>query len=105
MSSVKGRSKQIEWFKGNSGVAGLSLFQIEERLEKSILKATLVLYILKNLGKPTSKVIRDLLQMEIEVGKFIGQAREMNTEQIEALFEEGFLASTLSFIPKRSRKD
>lgn len=83
----------------------LSLGHVEEQLEKSILKAALALYILKNSREPASKLVRDLLQMEIEVGKFVGQVLEMRAGRMEVICQEGLLASTLSFIPAHSPKD
>lgn len=90
----------------SSTATPLSLEHVEERLNKSILSAALALYILRNSTEPTSKLIKELIQIEIEVGKFVGQALEMHIKRTKMFWRKsGFLAGALSFIPMRSRRN
>lgn len=77
----------------------MSLEQIEEGLVKSILSGTLALHILRSSRKPTSKLVRELLDIDVEVGRFVGQALQMHAEHIKVAIPNGALASALSFIP------
>lgn len=77
----------------------MSLEQIEERLVKSILSGTLALHILRSSRKPTCELVEELLDIEVQVGEFVGQAMQMHTRNSKAPNLRGALASALSFIP------
>ena len=76
----------------NVGVT--SLAKIEERLVKSILSATLALHILRSSRKPTSQLTRELLDIEFDVGRFVGMAMQTKERNLK-----GALAGAVSFIP------
>lgn len=76
----------------------MSLDQIEEHLVKSVLSSTLALHILRNSRKPTSKLVNELLEIEMDVGQFVGRAMQMHAKSLKALSMGGGLANTLSFI-------
>lgn len=82
-----------------NGKEAMSLAQIEERLVKSILSGSLALHILRNSRKPTSRLVNDLLEIEMEVGFFVGQAMQMHSRSLRTANLDGMLASALSFIP------
>lgn len=77
----------------------MSLDQIVERLVRSILSGTLALQILRNSRKPTYKLVNELLEIEMEVGQFVGRAMHMHAKSFKASNMGGMLANTLSFIP------
>lgn len=79
----------------------MSLQQIEERLLKSVLSGTLALHILRNSRTPTSELLEELMNVEAEVGQFVGQAMQMHVESLKATNLKGVLAGALSFIPLR----
>lgn len=76
----------------------MSLEQIEERLVKSVLSNALALHILRSSQKPTSKLVDELLEIEIQVGQFVGHAMQMHIENLKASNMEGMLANALSFV-------
>ncbi|MBY0315670.1 MAG: hypothetical protein K2Q26_09135 [Bdellovibrionales bacterium] len=76
-----------------------SLEQIEERLVKSILASTLALHILRSSRKPTFKLVNELLEMEFQVGQFVGRAMKMHSESLKSTNLKGALANALSFTP------
>lgn len=80
-------------------VPAMSLEQIEERLVKSILSGTLALHILRSSRKPLSGLVKELMDMEVEVGKFVGAAVQMHAESLKRTEMKGMLAGALSFIP------
>ncbi len=77
----------------------ISLEQIEERLVKSLLSGTLALHILRSSRKPMSKLAEELLGIEIEVGRFVGEAMKLHSQNLRATKLRGSIANTLSFIP------
>ena len=77
----------------------MSLEQIEERLVKNLLRGSLALQILRGSQKPVSKLLKELLEIEVEVSQFIGQAMQMHADNIKDTNFQGVLASALSFIP------
>lgn len=77
----------------------ISLEQIEERLVKNLLRGSLALQILRGSRKPVSRLMKELVEIEIEVGQFVGQAMQMHVDSIKATNFQGVLASALSFIP------
>ena len=72
--------------------------EIEEKLAANVLKCILALYLLKNIRKPTSSLVQELFDIEIEVGRFIGKALRSNAKPSHNDLN-GLLASALSFIP------
>ena len=77
----------------------MSLEQIEERLIKNILRGSLALQILRGSRKPVSRLMKELIEIEVEVGQFVGQAMQMHVDSVKATNFQGVLASALSFIP------
>lgn len=43
--------------------------------------------------------MKELLDLEVEVGQFVGTAMQMHAESLKAMSFEGVLAGALSFIP------
>ena len=85
--------------------AAMSLEQIEERLLKSVLGGTLALYVLRSSRKPTSRLVNELLEIEVEVGQFVGRAMQMHVENLKAANLKGSLANALSFISLNSMNE
>lgn len=81
----------------------MSFDEIEEKLTANALKTILALYLLKNTRKPMSSLVRELCDIEIEVGRFIANAIQDNTNPLPQNFK-GLLSSALSFIPLGSIK-
>lgn len=77
----------------------LTLGEIEERLSNTILASSLALKVLKGVRKPTSKLIQELLDIEFQVGHFVGEAMKIHIEQMRTPNLRGVLANALSTIP------
>lgn len=77
----------------------MSLEQVEERLMRSVLSGTLALHVLRNTRKPVSLLAKELMEIEMEVGQFVGAAMQMHAETLKASKLRGTLAGALSFIP------
>lgn len=99
MTKIKQKNKVSLSAKQLKPQPRMSLEQIEERLVKNILRGSLALQILRGSQKPVSKLMRELLEIEIEVSQFVGQAMQIHADNIKATNFQGVLASALSFIP------
>lgn len=77
----------------------LTLGEIEERLSNTILASSLALKVLKGVRKPTSQLIQELLDIEFQVGHFVGEAMKIHVEQMRAPNLRGVLANALSTMP------
>jgi len=78
-----------------------NLRQMESRLIKNILVQSLAVEIIRNSQKPSSELLKELINIETQAGNFVGQAfMEAGSEPGEVDLK-GVLASALSFIPFR----
>lgn len=77
----------------------MSLEQIEEHLVKSILRGTLALHVLRNSRKPASKLIHDLLEIEMQVSQFVGHTTRVHAKELKDTLQKGALANVFSFMP------
>lgn len=66
---------------------------------RSVLSGTLALHVLRNTRKPVSLLVKELMDIEMEVGQFVGAAMQMHAETLKASKLRGMLAGALSFIP------
>ncbi|MBX3032597.1 MAG: hypothetical protein KF865_01635 [Bdellovibrionaceae bacterium] len=77
-----------------------TLRQIESRLMKNLLAQSLALEILRNSQKPTADLISDLIEIEAQVGEFIGGALMQSTAKHKNKIDlRGVLAGALSLMP------
>ncbi len=77
-----------------------TLRSIESQLMKSILAQSLALEIIRNSQKPTSELLSELLEVEVRVGEFVGDAlREAAIQNKNKIDVRGALAGALSFVP------
>ncbi len=83
----------------------ITLEQIEERLNNTILASSLALKVLKGVRKPTSQLFHELLEIEFQVGHSVGEAMKMHIEQMRAINLKGTLANALSTIPLGPPRD
>lgn len=77
----------------------LTLEQIQERLNNTILASSLALKVLKGMRKPTSQLINELLEIEFQVGHFVGEAMKIHIQQMKRPNLRGTLANALSTVP------
>jgi hypothetical protein len=82
----------------------LTLEQIQERLTDTMLASGLALKVLKNIRKPTSQLIEELLDIEFQVGHFVGKSMKMHTAQMIAPNLRGALANVLSTVPLNGQR-
>lgn len=68
-------------------------------MNNTILASSLALKVLKGVRKPTSQLIQELLEIEFQVGQFVGEAVKIHVEQMRALNLKGALANALSTMP------
>lgn len=83
---------------GFDDTLGGSRQEIEDRLSKTILKASLALNILKQSEKPVCEVLDDLMQIEMEVGTFVSDVLSGNGKKMATELCEDSLSRALSFI-------
>ncbi len=81
----------------------LTLEQIQERLTNTMLASGLALKVLKNIRKPTSQLIQELLDIEFQVGHFVGESMKIHAAQMIAPNLSGALANVLSTVPMGGR--
>lgn len=83
----------------NENSRPLTLEQIQERLNNTILASSLALKVLRGIRKPTSQLINELLEIEFQVGHFVGEAMKIHVQQMRQPNLRGTLANALSTIP------
>ncbi len=82
---------------------GLTPNQVDHAL-KHILTSTLALYVLGNSQKPTSVVIKDLMDLEVKAAHLVGLVMQLQVEKIHHSDLKSALAGVFSFIPFPARK-
>lgn len=99
MATIK-RQKKKATKKSNAIVRSdfLTLEQIQDRLTNTMLASGLALKVLKNIRKPTSLLIQELLDIEFQVGHFVGESMKIHAAQMIAPNLSGALANVLSTV-------
>lgn len=77
----------------------VTLEQIEDRLNNTLLASALALKVLRGIRKPTSQLINELLEIEFQVGHFVGDAMKIHLGKAQSMNLKGTLANALSTIP------
>lgn len=80
--------------------AAPKLREIESKLTRGIMAQSLALEIIKNSQRPTSELIAELLDIECQTGKFVGDVlQNVGGKHQVSVDLKGVLAGAVSFIP------
>ncbi len=81
-----------------------TIARVEQELMTGLLTQALALKILKNSSKPASELLRELMDMEVEVGRFIGNTLATGAGRGSVSNCTGVLSGALAFASGFSTK-